>query len=50
MVVGDLNILCAVIPTKTNPILIVDANGMLAIPIAFERVQTVSRRTLQIIQ
>jgi hypothetical protein len=36
MMVGDFDILCAVLPAKTHAILIVDANGMLPIPLALQ--------------
>lgn len=49
MIVGDFNIVgAAVLPRKTNPPLIVNADGMLALPVALQRVQAVAGRRTQI--
>ena len=49
MVIGNLYFECvAIIPHKTDSKLIVDADGMLAFPVAMQSMELVARRSLQI--
>lgn len=51
MIIDDLNIEgVAVFPAKTDPPLIIDANAMLAGPIAFELLQPVARWNPEILE
>jgi hypothetical protein len=44
MIIRDLNLECiAVIPRETQPILIIDTNGELAVPITLQNLQAVAR-------
>jgi hypothetical protein len=51
VVINDLNVFrAAVRPEKAEPVLVVDADAVLADPIASQRFQTVARRNSQIFQ
>ena len=51
MIIHDLDIFGSDLrPSKTNPVLIVDADGKLSLPVALEGFQPVSRRDSEIFQ
>jgi hypothetical protein len=51
MIVDDLNVPgFAVPPNKTYPPLIVDANAVLPLAVAVQRLQTITRRHTQIVE
>lgn len=51
MIIHDLYFVSiAIAPDKTNPPLIIDSDGVLALPVATESLQSVSRRRGQISQ
>lgn len=49
MVIDDLNLVgIAISPSEANPVLVVDPQTPLAFPIAFEPLQPVTRRLVQV--
>jgi hypothetical protein len=51
VVVGDLHLMCAVFsPNETNAELVIDANAVLPIPVAFQWFQPVAGRASQFVE
>src|SRR5262245_12295585 len=50
VVVDDLHILGTIVPAKTDSPLVIDADAVLAHPVAPEGLEPISRRTSQILQ
>jgi hypothetical protein len=50
MVINNLNFVGSVFPSKHDPPLVIDANGVVSRQLAFQSLQSISRRSLQILQ
>jgi hypothetical protein len=50
MVVDNLDLLCAIIPNEADPILVIDADAMLAFAVTLERFQMIAWWASQVLQ
>ena len=51
MAIDNFRVVCVLaLPTEAEPVLVVDPNAVLSCPVAFEGLQAVARRQLQVAQ